>query len=261
MGSKNGKYEYKMRITLNSSEAERDLGVIVDKELKFSKHVETQVNKVNRILGLVRRSFEHLDIDSMRMLFVGLIRPHLEFAVSTWNPRFEKDKYLIEGVLRRATKCIPGLRHLEYEQRLEKMQIPSMCYRRIRGDMIETYKFTHGLYNCKSPLERSTQSQTRGHQYKLAKKFCVSSMRQNFFVNRVTDTWNALSDKIVEAPTVNSFKNRFDAFFKDVRYASNIHLPLTTTVTNVKCHATLNSIAAATLQSISLGLGDSQKTV
>ena len=45
----------------------------LDSELKFSKHIETQVSKANKILGLVKRSFEYLDAESMKLLFTGLI--------------------------------------------------------------------------------------------------------------------------------------------------------------------------------------------
>ena len=79
LGNKNKKYEYNMRghdgeerVVLKSSEVERDLGVLIDRELKFSKHIETQVNKANKIVGLVRRSFEYLDAESMKLLFTRL---------------------------------------------------------------------------------------------------------------------------------------------------------------------------------------------
>ena len=81
-----------------------------------------------------------------------------------WSPKLQKDKNLIEGVLRRATKIIPGLKDLAYEERLKKLKLPSMKYRRERGDMIEVYKFTHGLYSTPPPfvLDNSTNN-TRGH--------------------------------------------------------------------------------------------------
>jgi hypothetical protein len=229
LGNKNKKYEYSMRkhdevirVKLESSELERDLGVNIDNELKFSKHVEVQVNKANRILGLIRRSYEYLDVETLRLLFIALVRPHLEFANCAWSPRYEKDKNLIEGVLRRATKCVPGLKHLDYESRLRTMKIPSMSYRRVRGDLIETYKFTHGFYNCKSPFDMYTQSTTRGHQYKIKKHFCRTNLRQGFFSNRVVDTWNYLDKTVVCAPTLNTFKNRLDAALKDYMYCPSV---------------------------------------
>ena len=53
-------------VQLEETELEKDLGVHIDPELKFSKHVERQVNKANRILGLIRRSYEFIDIEFMK---------------------------------------------------------------------------------------------------------------------------------------------------------------------------------------------------
>ena len=54
------KHESSDRVTLEKSEIERDLDVQLDKDLKFLQHIETQVNKANRLLGLIRRSYELL---------------------------------------------------------------------------------------------------------------------------------------------------------------------------------------------------------
>ena len=81
----------------------------MDTDLTFSKHVEEQVNKANRTLGLIRRSFQFLNRASMKLLFTALVRPRLEFGYVARAPRYQEDRLLIEGVLRRATKIVAGL--------------------------------------------------------------------------------------------------------------------------------------------------------
>ena len=110
IGRSNPKQDYTMRLhysqdraKLETSQREKDLGVMVDNELKFSRHVEEQVAKANKILGLIRRSYQFLDKESLRLLFTALVRPHLEFNNVAWSPRFQKDKNLIESVLWRAS--------------------------------------------------------------------------------------------------------------------------------------------------------------
>ena len=227
LGNRNNQFNYSMRshgslerIVLEKSELEKDLGVHVDSDLKFSKHVEIQVNKANRLLGLIRRSYEHLDCASMKTLFTALVRPHLEFGNVAWSPRLEKDKALIEGVLRRATRIIPGLKDLSYEERLQAMGIPSMSHRRARGDMIEVYKYTHGIYKVADPLlVLDTEKCTRGHSYKLEKQRCNTTARQTFFTKRVVDTWNKLPEQTVSAKDLNSFKNSLDQHWKAYRFS------------------------------------------
>ena len=106
------------------------------------------------------------------MLFTALIRLHLEFANVAWSPRYQKDKDVIEGVLRRASKMVPGLKNMCYEDRLKSMKLPSMEYRRQRGDMIETYKYMQGMYKVENIFELDDESATRGHPYKIKKQRC-----------------------------------------------------------------------------------------
>ena len=54
---------------------------------------------------------------------------------------------MIEGVQRRATNQIPGFADLKYDERLRKLKLPSLKYRRHRGDMIEIYKIVSGKYD------------------------------------------------------------------------------------------------------------------
>ena len=67
-------------------EKEKDLGVIFDNNLKFSSHIINQVNKANRLMGLIRRSYTCLDKNSFHYSFHALERPHLEYCVSIWYP-------------------------------------------------------------------------------------------------------------------------------------------------------------------------------
>ena len=57
---------------------------------------------------------------------------------------------LIEAVQCRATKMVPGLHNLLYADRLKRMDLPSLMYCRLRGDVIETYKYLHGIYTINS---------------------------------------------------------------------------------------------------------------
>ena len=82
-----------------------------------------------------------------KQLFTAIVRPHLEYANAVWNPFLQKHIISVENVQRRATKMVPGLRDLSYEARLRALKLPTLAYRRYRGDMIEMYKLSHGLYD------------------------------------------------------------------------------------------------------------------
>ena len=73
---------------------EKDLGVIIDHKLNFSSHIISQVKKANKMVGLMRRFYTHLDRTSFRCLFNSLGRPNFEYCVSIWCPFFKKDEKL-----------------------------------------------------------------------------------------------------------------------------------------------------------------------
>ena len=123
--------------------SEKDLGVTFDSELQFEEHITSKVNKANAIVGLIRRSFAFLDCHLFKKLYTTFVRPHLEYAQSVWAPHLQKYTDILEKVQIRATGMVDGLSSLEYPERLKKLELPTLVYRRARGDMIETYKHLH----------------------------------------------------------------------------------------------------------------------
>ncbi|XP_072033113.1 uncharacterized protein B0403.1-like [Amphiura filiformis] len=119
------------RADLEVRDEEKDLGVVFDPSLKFSKHVGKVANKANRIAGLIRRTFTHMDENMFLPLYKTLVRPHLEYANCVWNPFLQQDITKLEKVQRRATKVIAAIKDLPYQSRLEVLNLPSLAYRRL----------------------------------------------------------------------------------------------------------------------------------
>ena len=92
------------QIPIEQVGSEKDLGVTFESTLKFDKHILNCVNKANRMLGLIKRSFSFMDKEMFLPLYKALIRPHLEYATVVWSPFLKKDIFLIENVQRRATR-------------------------------------------------------------------------------------------------------------------------------------------------------------
>ena len=74
------------------------------------------------------------------ILYKTYIQPHIEYCVQAWSPYYAKDIDLLEKVQHRATKLLPQLANLPYQQRIQRLKMYSLYCRRQRGDLIETFK-------------------------------------------------------------------------------------------------------------------------
>ena len=203
-------------------ESEVDLGVCVDTDLNFNENRKLKVGKATRMMGAIRRAFKFLDAKTFTKLYKSMVRCHLESSVSVWSPYLERDVRQIENVQMRATRMIPETKNLNYEERLRLLQLPTLVYRRQRGDLIELYKMTNGVYDedVLPKLEMRAEHvddgrRNRGHSKKLFIQRSKKEVRSNFFTQRVAPVWNSLPEEIVSAPSVNCFKNRLDDLWKD----------------------------------------------
>jgi len=215
MGNHNPCSEYSLgNKPLNISDKERDLGVIIDKSLKFSEQSDSVVKKANSTLGMIKRNIVSRNKDVITKLYKALVRPKLEYCVQAWRPFLKKDIEKIERVQHRATKMIFECRNLSYEDRLKVTGLTTLEQRRNRGDMIEVFKSLKGLskLNKDKLFTMHGGSKTRGHRYKLAKKRSRLDIRKHFFSQRIVNQWNNLPEAVVEASSVNSFKNKYDKF-------------------------------------------------
>ena len=86
-------------------------------------------------------------------LYKAIVRPHLEYCIQAWNPHLRKDVDMLEKIQRRATKLIPELRDLTYEERLKECGLTTLDTRRLRGgDQIEVFKILKGYENIYSNI-------------------------------------------------------------------------------------------------------------
>ena len=116
--------EKQTRIDLQTHNEERDLGVLVDNQLKFHSHIRNVVSKSNAGLGLLKRSIASRSPKVFLKPYNVIIRPNLDFGHS----QYKGNTRLLESMQRHATKVISGLKDLSYDERLKKFKLPTLVY-------------------------------------------------------------------------------------------------------------------------------------
>lgn len=213
------------RYTLDETRVERDLGIQLTDDLKWHTQTLTAANKANSVLGMLKRTFVYWNVELSKQLYVTFVRPHLEYAVSAWNPYRKKDIKILENIQRRATKLAPGIKHLAYHERLRIMGLTTLYERRVRGDAIQYFKIEKGLnlvkYTTPNRLAPAITSlgpasNIRGHPHRLERQAIKNcDQREFFFSNRMVPIWNSIPENIVNAKTTNQFKNLYDKYKKE----------------------------------------------
>ena len=226
LGPNNPKVKYNIadgktniRHDLEETNSERDLGVILSNDGKWHTQVSKVASKANSILGMLLKTFQYKDARLVKELYCAFVRPHLEFAVSAWNPFLKEDIKILEKVQRRATRAIPQLKGKIYEERLELLEMTTLEDRRIRGDLIQQFNIMTGKdkirwFRPPEMVQRGAGMTTRGNNLKYMREITRGNIRHNFFNNRVAPIWNRLPNHVTSAPYVNSFKARLDDYFK-----------------------------------------------
>jgi len=117
-------------------------------------------------------------------------------SLSVWNPNHQSLNGKLEKVQKRATKLVINVKKLHYEERLRRLKLLTLKYRRIRGDMIELYKIFAEKYdnNTTEWITRKCieKHYTRNHRFALQQSRVHYDMRKFNFSNRIIPIWNSL---------------------------------------------------------------------
>ena len=207
-------------VALDAVETERDLGVVTNKSMSWDTQINACISKANQMIAWVTRNTVLRDIYVMRSIYKTVIRPHLEYCVQLWSPTASHGNWTniikIENVQRRFTRLIDGIGTLPYSERLEALKLTTLAERRIRGDLIETFKIINGLVNYGQNLFSTGRSGAK----LISKKSSsadrkVRQLKNSFLSERVIGYWNKLPSSVRNTANVEEFKISLESFKKE----------------------------------------------
>ncbi len=146
VATSNQKFDYEMNVVkLDRVQCVKNLGVSSASNLKFSQQCKNAASKGNRMFCFINMNFSFKIKDIILLLYISLVRLHLEYAVQFWS-HHTKDIAKSEAVERRATK-ITSLRNKAYKERLASLNLFPLEKLRLQGKLIECFKVFKGFTN------------------------------------------------------------------------------------------------------------------
>ena len=194
------------------------LGVELTRDLNWNKHISNIVGKANRTLGFMRRNLSNCPEKIKKQAYHALVRPHLEYASSVWDPHVQKQINDIEAVQRRAARFVkrcydrtPGtvttiLNELEWptlQQRRKEARL-TMMYKTMNGQI------SMGLPPYLIPKERQTRQY---HPKKFISIASNTNTYKNSFIVRTIADWNKLPANVIDQASIETFKAALKAHF------------------------------------------------
>ncbi len=167
-------------------------------------------NKARRLSFMIRRSFQGLSKSAFIPLYGALMRPHLEYGMPACSPYLVAGINHLERIQRLATRLVTGMRHLPYEERLQRQ--------RLRANLITAFKILKGHLDIDTNLFflPAARRGLGGHPYKVLQGASHRRSRESAFSVRVVKYWNKLPASVVTAPSVNVFEKGLEKLWTDV---------------------------------------------
>lgn len=196
--------------TLSYVDTNRDLGVLVDSNLKFTNHIANVVCTAKQRMALLFRAFITRDTKVLVTAYKTYILPLLDYCSPVWSPQGVHEVLLLEGVQRKFTKRLPICEGMNYWSRLKLLKMTTLERRRLNADLTFCYKIINGLIgggpeSCGLVV---SARQSRGNPIKLVINNPKINTRKHSFSHRVCAPWNSLPEEVVRAGSVKAFAKK-----------------------------------------------------
>ena len=193
-------------------EGARFLGVWIDKELKWTTHIDNVITKVNQLLGVSGRASSALDGNTLRTLYNGLVLPHLQYCLIAWGDFVGGRNKTQAGKLLKLQKRFVGMMaevrgryHSDpLFSRFRVLKIDDLYRQQLR---MYAWRFWRGgLPEGQAALYQKT-TETHGHATRLAGSSISILTRDHGSIKyRMPREWSAIPEVLKDSRSITAFK-------------------------------------------------------
>ena len=198
-------------------EAAKYLGITIQNNLSFDRHIQDEASRANSRLGFLKRNLKGVPSSLKRTAYISLVRSGLEYGAAVWDPHTRDHKRKVELVQNRAMRWIcdlPPFDRSSISTLQKKTHLDSLENRRCDARLTLMFKVVHN-HVAISPQDLGLESadvRTRAtHKHKFRERGSRKDLLKHSFVVRTVPQWNRLPASVAEAVSVDSFKAQLTA--------------------------------------------------
>jgi hypothetical protein len=222
VGRRNPEYKYSINgQELSVVEEKKDIGVIIQRNLKPGKQCEKAANMAAAVLRQIERNLHYRDRNVFVRLYKQYVLPHLEFSTPAWAPWLRTDIDKLESVQKKAVKMVAGLSGREYEERCKEIGLRTLEERRKIQDMQLLLGIVHSRGGMsienwfeKADVRDGMRTRQAAGINNLKVQAARTDIRKNFFTIRAAKAWNELPDSLKNEPDKVKFKRGFRKYWE-----------------------------------------------
>ena len=217
LGKKRFQYFYQLNgVFLEVVSHAKYLGVTLNEDLSWSPHISAIVAKAHQRLGFIRRNLRGSPFKSRETAYISLVRSHLDYCASIWDPHLKQDSNDLEKVQRKAARWARGqygitsvtglLRDLKWQPLADRRrdQRLTLLYKILNGH-ISIQPDSVNLVRSKRPARGQY---TNPHKLDRPRASTKSSPLWNSTIFHTIPEWNSLPAAAAEAGSITSFKSQ-----------------------------------------------------
>jgi hypothetical protein len=195
----------------------KTLGVMIDKNLNWSAHVDEITKKAACAIGALKRNRTYLSAKTAKQIYEALVLPHFDYCSQVWDGLYDTLSQKLQKLQNRAARAVTMSNYeVRSKDLLARLEWDSLSIRRKKQKLTLMYKIMNG--GAPEYLEKLFSKQTPNYQLRNNEQ-CLKLpkpnteyMKRSFFYN-TAKLWNELPTNVRKSTSISQFKSKIQSLY------------------------------------------------